>query len=175
MKIKTLTLLLVASMCMNATSFAQLMPFGFIKNCMTYSRTTVTDELSKKHFSIIDRNNQKANNPLMNGSTFYSNETDRAPGIGEVAILSQINGSKQITEISFISGSKNNPSANFDDVYKQMVNFFKDERTFKSPKYNIDVNYFAKDKVYYYVYKDKGTPVIVISNYKIDEDYFGKK
>jgi hypothetical protein len=142
---------------------------------MAYERTTVTDELNKKHFSLIDRNYQKATNPLLQGSTYYSNEPDRKPDLGEVAVLSQINGSKKITEISFISGSKNNSSGNFDEVYKQMVNFFKDERTFKSPKYNIDINYFAKDKTYYYIYKIKETAVIVVSNYKLEEDYFGKK
>ena len=150
------------------------MPFGFVKNCMSYARTTVNDELNKKHITLIDRNYQKANNPLLQGSTYYSNQTDRTPGIGEIMVLSQINGSKQITEISFISGTKNSYSDNFDDVYKQMVNFFKDERTFKSPLYN-DVNYFVKDKVYYYVFKVKDVPTIVVSNYKLEEDYFGKK
>jgi hypothetical protein len=141
---------------------------------MSFSRTTVTDELNKKQIKLIDRNYQKANNPLLQGSTYYSNEADRTPGLGEVAVLSKIDGSKQITEISFINGTKNNSTANFDDVYKQMVNFFKDERTFKSPKYN-DVNYFTRDKVYYYVFKVKDVPTILVSNYKLEEDYFGKK
>lgn len=171
---KTKTLLFAIAICFSSISFAQLMPFGFVKNCMSYARTTVTDELNKKHITLIDRNYQKANNPLLQGATYYSNQTDRTPGIGEIMVLSQINGSKQITEISFISGTKNSYSDNFDDVYKQMVNFFKDERTFKSPKYN-DVNYFSKDKVYYYVFKVKDVPTIVVSNYKLDEDYFGKK
>jgi hypothetical protein len=172
---KTKALLFLIAVSLSTFSFAQQMPFGFVKNCMSYQRTTVTDELNKKHFTLVDRNYQKANNPLMNGATYYSNEPQRTPGTAEVAVLSLINGSKQITEISFISDSKMDYSKNFDDVYKQMVNFFKDERSFKSPKYNTDVNYFAKDKVYYYTYKDKGTPIIVVSNYKLDEDYFGKK
>ena len=155
-------------------SFAQLIPFGFVKNCMSYGRTTVTDELNKKHFSLIDRNFQKAANPLLNGAAYYSNQADRTPGIGEIAVLSMINGSKQITEISFTDGTKNNYSGNFEDVYKQMVNFFKDERTFKSPAYN-DVNYFTRDQVYYYVFKVKEVPTILVSNYKLEEDYFGKK
>ncbi len=151
------------------------MPFGFVKNCMTYARTTVTDELNKKHFELIDRNYQKAGNPLLIGASYYSNVKERTDGIGEIAVLSQITGSKQITEISFNSGTKNNYSDNFNDVYKQMVNFFKDERSFKSPKYNVDVNTFVKDKIYYYIYKFKDTPIIVVSNYKLEEDYFGKK
>jgi|GEM_PF-5423037 len=171
---KTKTFFFALTLCLSLSSFAQLMPFGFVKNCMSYARTTVTDELNKKHITLIDRNYQKANNPLLQGSTYYSNQTDRTPGIGEIMVLSQINGSKQITEISFISGTKNSYSDNFDDVYKQMVNFFKDERTFKSPLYN-DVNYFVKDKVYYYVFKVKDVPTIVVSNYKLEEDYFGKK
>jgi hypothetical protein len=168
------TVFIAAMILLNSAAFAQLMPFGFIKNCMSYGRTTVTDELNKKHIGVIDRNYQKANNPLMNGSFYYSNQTERTPDIGEIAVLSKIEGSKQITEITFASGTKNSYSANFDDVYKQMVNFFKDERTFKSPKYN-DVNYFSRDKVYYYVFKVKDVPTIVVSNYKLDEDYFGKK
>jgi hypothetical protein len=171
---KTRTFILFIAVCLGSASYAQLMPFGFVKNCMTYARTTVTDELNKKHIVLIDRNYQKAQNPLLTGATYYSNQTDRTPGIGEIMVLSQINGSKQITEIAFISGTKNSYSDNFDDVYKQMVNFFKDERTFKSPKYN-DVNYFTRDKVYYYVFRVKDVPTIVVSNYKLDEDYFGKK
>ncbi|HEX8517462.1 MAG TPA: hypothetical protein VF868_14795 [Bacteroidia bacterium] len=170
----TRSLILFIVLLSGTASFAQLMPFGFVKNCMSYSRTTVTDELNKKHFTLIDRNYQKANNPLMNGSTYYSNQADRTEGAGEVAVLSLINGSKQITEISFITGTKMNVSANYDEVYKQMVSFFKDERTFKSPLYN-DVNYFKRENVYYYVFKVKGVPTIVVSNYKLDEDYFGKK
>jgi hypothetical protein len=171
---KTKIFLSVFSIFIGTAVFAQILPFGFVKNCMDYERTTVTDELNKKHFTLIDRNFQKAENSLMNGSTYYSNETDRTPDLGEVAVLSQINGTKKITEISFISGTKNNSSKNYDEVYKQMVNFFKDEKSFKSPKYN-NVNYFVKDKVYYYTFKRKDTPVIVVSNYKLDEDYFGKK
>jgi hypothetical protein len=171
---KIKSFLIAVSFLISSVSFAQLMPFGFVKNCMTYARTTVTDELNKKHFTLIDRNYQKANNPLMQGSTYYSNQTDRTQGIGEIMVLSLIDGSKQITEISFASGTKNSYNANFDDVYKQMVNFFKDERTFKSPKYN-DVNYFTRDKIYYYVFKVKDVPTIVVSNYKLDEDYFEKK
>jgi hypothetical protein len=171
---KTKTFFFAIALCFSISSFAQLMPFGFVKNCMSYARTTVTDELNKKHITLVDRNYQKANNPLLQGATYYSNQTDRTAGIGEIMVLSQINGAKQITEISFISGTKNSYSDNFDDVYKQMVNFFKDERTFKSPLYN-DVNYFVRDKVYYYVFKVKDVPTIVISNYKLEEDYFGKK
>jgi hypothetical protein len=167
--------LLIVFITVSSFSFAQQMPFGFVKNCMSYSRTTVTDELNKKHFALIDRNYQKANNPLLNGATYYSNEPDRTPGLAEVAVLSLIDGSKQITEISFISDSKTDYSKNYDDVYKQMVNFFKDEKSFKSPKYNTNINYFVKDKTYYYTFKVKDTPIIVVSNYKLDEDYFGKK
>jgi len=166
-----LALLMIVS---SAGIFAQAIPFGFIKNCMSFGRTTVTDELNKKHITLIDRNYQKAQNPLMLGATYYSNETDRTPGTGEVMVLSQINGSKQITEVSFISGTKNNSLPNYEDVYKQMVNFFKDEKGFKSPAYG-DVNYFERDKVYYYTFKVKDVPTIVVSNYKLDEDYFGKK
>lgn len=172
---KTIFITALACMLMSAGAYAQQITFGIIRNCTSYTRPMATDELNKKHFTLIDKNYQKAQNPLLKGATYYSNETDRTPDLGEVAILSQINGSKVITEFSFISGTKNNSGPNFDEVYKQMSNFFKDERTFKSPVYNVDVNYFVRDKVYYYIYKLKDTPVIVVANYKLEEDYFGKK
>jgi hypothetical protein len=153
-------------------SYGQLMTFGFIKNCMTYARTTMTDELNKKHIVLMDRNVKNAANKLLEGSTYYSNEKDLSKG--EIKVLSQINGPKQITEISFISGT-NDYSKNFNDVYNQMVAFFKDERTFKSSRYKSDIKMFAKDKVYYYTFENNKVPVIVVSNYKIDDDYFEAK
>ena len=168
-------LLLIALLAIfSQATFAQAIPFGFIKNCMSYERTTVTDELNKKHITLIDRDYHKAQNPLLQGAAYYSNEPDRTPGLGEVAVLSQIKGSKKITEVAFISGTKNNSLPNYEDVYKQMVNFFKDERGFKSPVYG-DVNYFERDKAYYYTFKLKDVPMIVVSNYKLEEEYFGKK
>ena len=152
-------------------SFAQLMTFGFIKNCMTYQRSTVTDELKKKQIFLIDRKAPPGNS-MMQGASYYSNEKSGDSTKGEVRVLSLINGSKQITEISFIDGSANDYSKNYDDVYNQIVKFFDNEKAFKSKRYHTDVLKFSKDKVYYYVYKNGSRPVIVIANYKVDEDYF---
>nr|MBA3970797.1 hypothetical protein [Bacteroidota bacterium] len=58
------------------------------------------------------------------------------------------------------------------EVYNQMVSFFDNQTSFKSKKYNTDVTKFTKDKVSYYVYKIKEIPVIVIANYKIEDEYF---
>jgi hypothetical protein len=148
------------------------MTFGFVKNCMTYKRTTVTDELTKKQFFVAERTVQTANNKLLEGATYYSNDKERDATKGEIRVLSLINGDKQITEIDFVSGSKNDYSKNYNDVYDQMVKFFNNEKTFKSAKYKTDVLKFSKDKIVYYVYKNNNTPTIVISNYKIDEEYF---
>lgn len=156
----------------NNSSFGQVMTFGFVKNCMTYGRSTVTDELKKKQFFIVERQMQAPANKLFDGAAYYSNEKEEDKTTGEIKVLSQINGSKQITEISFINGSKNDFSKNYTEVYNQMVSFFDNEKTFKSEKYKTDVLKFSRDKNYYYVYKYNGIPVIVISNYKIDEDYF---
>ena len=43
---------------------------------------------------------------------------------------------------------------------------------FQSKKYKTEVSTFTKNQVYYYTYKVNDIPVIVISNYKIDEEYF---
>jgi len=152
-------------------SFAQLMTFGFIKNCMSYERTTVTDELKKKQFFIVDRSADIVNNKLLLGATYYSNNKDRDAAKGEISVLSHINVSKKVTEITFVSG-KNDYSKNFTDVHNQMISFFNNETTFKSPKYKIDVLQYIKDKTYYYVFTNNNIPTIVIANYKIDEDYF---
>jgi hypothetical protein len=156
------------------TSSAQLMTLGFVKNCMTYARTTVTDELKKKHFLTVERK-MESPNKLLDGATYYSNQPSKNSSTGEIAVLSQIAGSKQITEISFLNGTDNNYVNNYNDVYNQMVSFFNNETNFKSPKYgNVDVIKFTRDKNFYYVYKNKNIPTIVIANYKIDEDYFGR-
>jgi hypothetical protein len=157
------------------TSFAQLIPFGFVRNCMTYQRTTVTDELTKKHFYLLNRNMETVSNPLMKGATYYSNQSDGDVTNGEIRVLSLIDGSKGITEITFFNGEKNNYTKNFEDVYNQMVNFFKDEKSFKSAKYNTTIKYFFRDKTYYYVYTYNNVPSIVISNYKIEKEYFDRK
>lgn len=166
-------LFLLAFLCVFAStqSFAQLMTFGFIKNCMTYKRSTVTDELKKKQIFLLDRK-APAGNMLMQDASYYSNEKSGDSTKGEIRVLSLINGSKQITEISFIDGSVNDYSKNYNDMYNQMVSFFNNEKAFKSGRYKTDVLKFSKDKNYYYVYKNGSRPVIVVANYKIDEDYF---
>jgi hypothetical protein len=165
-------ILAVISILANNKSFGQLMTFGFIKNCMTYERTTVTDELKKKQFVLIERQMQAPANKLFEGAARYSNEKDGDALKGEIKVISKINGSKKITEISFVNGSKNDFSKNYTEVYNQIVSFFDNEKAFKSEKYKTDVLKFSRDRNYYYVYKINGVPTIVISNYKIDEDYF---
>jgi hypothetical protein len=155
----------------SARSSAQLMTFGFIKNCMTYERTTVTDELKKKQFFVADRSIDAPTNKLLVGATYYSNNKDRDLSKGEIGVLSQISGSKKITEISFVNG-KNDYSKNETEVHNQMIAFYKNETTFKSPKYKTDVLKYTKDKNFYYVFKNNTVPTIVISNYNIDADYF---
>ncbi|MBA3706650.1 MAG: hypothetical protein H0W84_12345 [Bacteroidetes bacterium] len=172
MKNKILLFALISLM-LNQKSFGQLMTFGFVKNCMTYKRSTVTDELTKKQFFVVDRTKDGTNNPLMEGATYYSNAKQVDASKGEIGVLSLINGTKQVTEISFVSGSKNDYSKNYTDVFNQMIKFFNNEQAFKSERYNkTEVLKFSKDKLFYYVFKNKETPTIVISNYKIDAEYF---
>lgn len=169
LRISGLLLLLVIS----HAGFAQLMTFGFTKNCMDFERPTVTDELKKKHFLIVEDAVKKADQDLLVGAAYYSNETDRTPGIGEIAVLSQIaKGSKKITEIAFKSGTKNDFSKNYNDVYNQFVQFFKVGETFKSKKFGTDVLVYLRDKRYYYFFKNNSVPTIVVSNYDIRALYF---
>jgi hypothetical protein len=153
-------------------SFSQTIPFGFIRNSTGFARSTMTDELNKKHFSIVDRKVEGGVNPVMEGATYYSNMKDQDPAQGEIRVLSQIKGAKNVVEVSWINGSKNDYSKTYTEVYNAMVNFFKDERSYKNPKYGV-VNTFSRDKVYYYVFKLNNIPMIVASNYKLDEEYFG--
>ncbi|MCW3083546.1 MAG: hypothetical protein JWP12_912 [Bacteroidetes bacterium] len=170
MKNKIILLALVSFFLMNK-SFGQLMTMGFIKNCMSYARTTVTDELKKKQIFMIDRK-APTPNKLLQDAVYYSNDKGGDSIKGEIRVLSSIIGSKQITEITYITGLDNDYSKNYNDVYNQMVSFFHTEKPFKSGKYKTDVLKFTNDKSYYYVYKNGSRPVIVISNYKIDDEYF---
>ncbi len=149
---------------------AQLMSLGFVKNCMTYDRAPYENELFKKHYFSVEKSVANPQNSLLAGACSYSNE--QAPANGEIKVLSLIKDSKRITEVYFVSGPKNDYSKNYTEVYNQMVSFFNNQTSFKSTRYNVDVTKFTKDKFFYYVYKLKEIPVIVISNYKIDEEYF---
>jgi hypothetical protein len=152
------------------TSSAQLMSLGFVKNCMTYNRTALSNEMFRKHFFVVDQSVKTAQNSLLVGATYYSNEKDAANG--EIRVLSLIDDKKQITEISFVNGPKNDYSKNYTEVYNQMVSFFNNQISFKSTKYNVDVAKLSKDNVYYYVYKIKEIEIIVVANYKLDDLYF---
>src|ERR1700741_4316227 len=104
--------LLLTSVC-----FSQTIPFGFVRNSASFARSTLTDELNKKHFKTVDRKVEGNVNELMVGSTYYSNMFDKDPKEGEIRVLSQIKGAKSIVEISWINGSKNDWSKTYAEVY----------------------------------------------------------
>ncbi len=68
--------------------------------------------------------------------------------------------------------SPNDYAKNFGELYNQMTSMLNKTTSFQSKKYKTEVTTFTKNQVYYYTYKINDAPVIVISNYKIDEGYF---
>jgi hypothetical protein len=166
------TQLIISTLLMLTVSAAQaqLMTFGFVKNCMAYGRTTVTDELTKKQYFVAERQKQNASNALLEGAMYYSNSHDASKG--EIAVLSQITDKKNITEITFVKGVSGDYSANYTDVFNQMLKFFKNEKHFKSTRYKTDVTWFEADKIYYYSYSSANNFVIVVANYKLEDNYF---
>jgi hypothetical protein len=152
------------------TAKSQLITFGFVKNCMDYARTTVTDELTKKQYFIAERQKQNAPNALLQGAMYYSNS--HHPDNGEIAVLSQITAKNKITEITFVKGASGDYNANYTDVFNQMLKFFKNERHFKSSRYKTDVIFFEYEKNYLYTYPLAGNSVIVIANSKLEDTYF---
>jgi hypothetical protein len=153
-------------------SFAQIIPFTLLKSLNSYDRPGFTDELTKKRFYIVEESVKKTNNKLMEGGTLYSNEKERDLGIAEINVISVINGTKKITEISFLKGSKHDYTKNYGDLHSQMNVQFTKTASFQSKRYKTEVNTFTKDKVYYYAFKIKDVPYIVVANYKIEEEYF---
>lgn len=171
MKSKFLFFALIAVLA-TTQSFAQIIPFTLLKSCNSYDRTGFTDEFGKKKFYIVEESAKKTNNKLMEGGTLYSNEKERDLGIAEINVLSVINGTKKITEISFLKGSKHDYTKNYGDLHAQMNTMLTKTASFQSKKYKTEVATFTKDKVYYYAFKIKDVPYIVISSYKIEEEYF---
>jgi hypothetical protein len=151
-------------------SSAQLMSLGFVKNCMSYNRTALSNEMFRKHFFMVENSIATAQNNLLVGAMSYANEKN--PANGQIKVLSLIKEKQQICEIYFVNGPKNDYSTNYAEVYNQMVSFFNNQISFKSTKYNVDVVKFTKADIYYYVYKLKEIPVIVVANYKLDDIYF---
>jgi hypothetical protein len=149
---------------------AQLMSLGFVKNCIQYKRTTYTDELAKKHFSLIQDKVETPANMVLAGASYYSNtKKEDVVTKGEIKILSLITDASKITEITFTNAAYYN---NYNEVFKQMVNFFSNQQSFKSKKYKTDVAKFSKDGIFYYAYKNGEIPVILITDTKIEEKYF---
>ncbi len=171
MKTKTLFFALISLLIVNR-SFAQTIPFTFIKSCISFERQAFTDDMTKKKFYVVEGATKKETNKLMEGSTFYCNEKERELGNAEIDVLSQINGAKNITEITFQKGNKHDYTKNFGEIFNQMSSVLNKTAVIQSKKYKTEVSTFTKDKVYYYTYKVNDVPVIVISNYKIDEEYF---
>lgn len=170
MKTKIL-LFTIALLFLGMHSFAQLMTFGFVKNCISYERKTVTDELTKKHFFIIDKNVDASDGDFLAGSTFYSNHRDSASS-GDIRVRSLIESNKKITEIAFIQGFDNDYTNNYKEIYKQMVSFFNDTHTFKSAKFKTDISLFMKNGIYYYAYTKDESAYILISNSDLEKVYF---
>ncbi len=171
MKIKFLLFALIAVFT-TAQSVAQIVTFPLLKGCNSYDRTAFTEEFGKKKFYIVEESVKKANNKLMEGGTLYSNQKERDLGIAEINVLSVINDTKKITEISFLKGSKYDYTKNYGDLYSQMNSMFTKTASFHSKKYKTEVTTFTKDKVYYYAFKVNDVPYIVVANYKIEQDYF---
>ena len=153
-------------------SIGQTLPFTFIKACGTFERQAFTDDMIKKKFYVAEESVKGAKNKLMEGATFYCNEKERELGFAEIHVLSLINGTKKITEISFLKGGKHDYTKNFGEIYNQMTSMLNKTAPFQSKKYKTEVTTFTKNQVYYYTYKVGEMPVIVISSYKIDEEYF---
>ena len=171
MKTKILFFAFFSMLVINQSS-AQIIPFGFLKTCTSFERPAFTDDMAKKHFYVVEESAKKTTNKLMEGATFYCNEKERELGNAEIDVLSVMNGSNKIVEITFRKGSKHDYAKNYGDLYTQMNSIFNKLPAFQSKKYNTEVSMFLKEKVYYYTYKVNDVPVIVISNYKIEEEYF---
>ena len=171
MKSKIILFALISILISNK-SFSQTLTFTFIKSCVTYERPAFTEDIAKKKFYIVEESTKKTTNKLMEGATFYCNEKERELGYSEIDVLSLINGAKKITEITFRKGAKHDYAKNFGEIYNQMTSVLNKTAAFQSKKYKTEVTTFTKNQVYYYTYKVNDAPVIVISNYKIDEEYF---
>jgi hypothetical protein len=149
---------------------AQLMSLGFVKNCMQYKRTTYTDELTKKHFALIQDKVETPANMVLAGASYYSNtKKEDVAAKGEIKVLSLITDASKITEITFTNAAYYN---NYNEVFKQMVSFFSNQQSFKSKRYKTDVAKFSKDGIFYYAYKNGEIPVILVTDAKIEEKYF---
>lgn len=153
-------------------SIAQTIPFTFIKTCGTFEREAFTEDMAKKKFYVVEESVKNTKNKLMEGATFYCNEKERELGNAEIDVLSQIKGDKKIVEITFTKGKKHDYTKNYGEIYNQMTSFLNKTASFQSKKYKTEVSTFTKNKIYYYAYKVNEVPVIVISNYKIDTEYF---
>ena len=149
MKTKILLFALIFVLTMNR-SIAQTLPFTFIKACATFERSAFTEDMTKKKFYVVEESVKGAKNKLMEGATFYCNEKERELGYAEIDVLSLINGTKKVVEISFKKGGKHDYAKNFGEIFNQMSSMLNKTAPFQSKKYNTEVSTFTKNQIYYY-------------------------
>lgn len=167
---KNKILLIAFSILMYTQAYAQSMSLGFVKNCSSYKRETYTDELKKKHFLLVQDRVENPSNMVLSGASYYSNASKENTAAGEIKVLSLLSEKIKITEITFSGSAYYN---NYNEVFKQMVSFFSNQQSIKSKRYKADVAKFSKDGIFFYAYKNGETPVILVTNAKIEEQYFG--
>jgi hypothetical protein len=168
MKKNTFFFILFVICCSTTSGVAQQMTLGFVKNCMQYKRTTYTDELNKKHFTLVQDHVETPDNAMLSGATLYSNGSKENPKAGEIKVLSLITEKIRVTEITFSSAYFNN----YNEVFKQMVSFFSNQQSFKSKRYKTDIAKFSKEGIFLYAYKNGEIPVIVVSTTPLEDTYF---
>jgi len=168
---KTLLIALISILTVGL-AFAQTIPFTFIKSCTTFERAAFTEDMTKKKYYVVEQAVKNANNKAMEGATSYCNEKERELGNAEIVVLSSIKGDKKIVEITFKKGNKHDYTKNYGEIYNQMLSVLNKTASIQSKKYNTEVSTFTKNGIYYYSYKVGEVPVIVVSSYKIDSEYF---
>ena len=154
-----------------------ILDFTFVKNCITYSDNTLTDELNKKGFSLLNNTTE---------DRYYSNQVERENTVNVDGSISF--GSSEIAVHRYLLGEKNtvrsigihfSPSEdsiyikNFLRIEKSIIKSSTFQKEFYSSKFQTVIKkYVDAAGVFYYIYWDTGFGCIMLAKHRIDELYF---
>jgi hypothetical protein len=108
---------------------------------------------------------------LINKSDYYTSKKEGSNDTAEIAVfINKRKSSKKSVVFSFV---ETKAFANYNDIEAKIKAGLKSEGTFKSDRFDTDVQkYSFDDKYYYYLFKDEYIWYIIVSNFKLEQYYF---
>ncbi len=149
---------------------AQTLKYEFVKNCLIYTETEVIADLTARNFNFVAKDYSNMGDNLINKSDYYTSKKENSTDTAEIAVF--INKRKASKKSVVFFFTDNQSFANYNQLESRIQSSLKSEGTFKSDKFDADVNKYSSDKNLFYLFKDDFIWYIIVTNFPLEENYF---